>query len=461
MSTYYQYREVKVMIAHELMKRDGWKVYGYHADQSDSMTDYLDPARWGGIAEKNGFVLVVDNSYEEKPEEIREYTGSANSTVTSDIYKKIEKLKNMTVERGASEQEEATAKASIEKLLAKASEEQEELKNSYVVVGTRPGHMANPPRCNWHIEKDGLIIAKGNGLLKYASIEEYFNYNRYKEDMMQFKRMSEKDYKKKYADDMIQEWNTEEEQAKASAESHYKQMKENEKLFDAFNQLIGKFDSYAGGMVGNADYEYIKKTVTEYKKENKVVETEDGEIKEGQCIVLKTSFNYGCYKGFVYRIHEAIKGTDGDQLYTAVKLNGKLTKECNGTANRSNHMFFCSKPSDIQKWVDNGAIAFCNISEVETPYTVEKVVKVPIKKDEAKKESKEKEKGVSSYTYEIKEEEDTRDGSKLWIVKVVENLSREEYKAENAKMKELGAYYSRFLHGFLFREDPTELLKAA
>lgn len=67
----------------------------------------------------------------------------------------------------------------------------------------------------------------------------------------------------------------------------------------------------------------------------------------------------------------------------------------------------------------------------------------------------------SSHTYDIKEGEDTRDGSKLWIVRIVESLSREEYKKENAKMKELGAYYSRFLHGFLFREDPTELLKTA
>ena len=35
MSTYYDYREVGVMIAHKLMKMEGWKVYGYHADQSD------------------------------------------------------------------------------------------------------------------------------------------------------------------------------------------------------------------------------------------------------------------------------------------------------------------------------------------------------------------------------------------------------------------------------------------
>ncbi len=48
MSNYYSKQEAKVRIAHELMKR-GWKVYGYHADESDSMTDYYSPAYWNGI----------------------------------------------------------------------------------------------------------------------------------------------------------------------------------------------------------------------------------------------------------------------------------------------------------------------------------------------------------------------------------------------------------------------------
>ena len=52
MSTYYDYREVGVMIAHKLMNMEGWKVYGYKADESDSMTDYYSPAYWNGVAEK-------------------------------------------------------------------------------------------------------------------------------------------------------------------------------------------------------------------------------------------------------------------------------------------------------------------------------------------------------------------------------------------------------------------------
>ena len=64
MSTYYEYQDVKVLIAHRLFNMEGWKVYGYEADNSDPMTDYWDPAYWGGIAEKNGYKLVVDCSHE-------------------------------------------------------------------------------------------------------------------------------------------------------------------------------------------------------------------------------------------------------------------------------------------------------------------------------------------------------------------------------------------------------------
>lgn len=67
----------------------------------------------------------------------------------------------------------------------------------------------------------------------------------------------------------------------------------------------------------------------------------------------------------------------------------------------------------------------------------------------------------AGYTYTITRGEDTRDGSPLWIVRIVEKLDRAAYIAENNAMKERGAYYSRFLHGFLFRVDPSDILKTA
>jgi predicted DNA binding protein len=60
--------------------------------------------------------------------------------------------------------------------------------------------------------------------------------------------------------------------------------------------------------------------------------------------------------------------------------------------------------------------------------------------------------------YEIKEDIDTRDNSKLYVVKVVEKLSRDEYLTVNNNMKSIGGYYSKFKHSFVFKVDPTELL---
>lgn len=66
----------------------------------------------------------------------------------------------------------------------------------------------------------------------------------------------------------------------------------------------------------------------------------------------------------------------------------------------------------------------------------------------------------AGYTYKITRGEDTRDGSALWVVRIEETLDKAAYIAENNRMKELGGYYSKFKHGFIFRFDPTEKLSA-
>lgn len=457
MSNYYDYRDVKVMIAHKLMKMDGWKVYGYSPDRSDSMTDYYDPAHWGGVAEKNGYILCVDVYGEAKPEEIRQYNYDG-FTYDRSITEKIEKLQQMTVERGASEQEEQSAKMMILRLQKKA-EENSENANKYVVTGIIPGHMANPPRMNWHIEKDGVYIAKGNGILKFAHVESYYNYPHYEESMKEFKKDKEA-YTNKHANDLFERgYYSSFEKAQAVAKEHAESMEDDLQLINQFEAFINKIDTTCGGMLGEGDgviYEKVK--VTEYKKENKAIEDTDGSIKDGQCFIVKTSFNYGHNKGYVYRIHET--EYDGKKTYTAWKLNGKLTKECTGMGNQSNHWYISD---NFIRWFEQGSLAWCHIEEVKTPYEVEKVVKKVIKSeikadDDAKNETTEV--NTDGYTYETSEDVDTRTNEKIYLVKVVEKLSREEYIQVNKYMKSLGGYYSKFKHAFLFKENPSDKLNA-
>lgn len=429
------------------------------------MTDYFDPAYWNGIAEKNGYILCVDVYQEKKPEEIRQYNYDS-FTYDHSIAEKIAKLEQMTVERGASESEEATARAAIKKLREKAETEAEN-SQKYVVTGIIPGHMANPPKMNWHIEKDGVYVAKGNGILKYASIDQYYRYgDKYMKDVQAFRQD-----KNKWADEWVKDmvWHgyyDSEEKAREAVKSRIKDMEKDLQLMDQFEAFINKLDTTCGGLIGEGDgVIYEKVTVTEYKKENKAVEDITGNIKEGQLFILKVNFNYGCYKGLVYRIHES--EYNGKKSYRAYKLNGKLTKECTGNASRNNSWYIGTADDEsFLGWIEKGSISWCHIEEVKTPYEVEKVVKKTIKADHKEyyttegEQAATQETNINNYTYQVSEDTDTRDGSRIYLVKVAEKLSREEYIQVNNFIKSLGGFYSRFKHAFLFKEDPTEKLNA-
>lgn len=61
MATSYYQKQLAVSNVGEELARRGWKLYGYHEDQSDSMTDYFHPASWDGVAEHPDYpgVLVL------------------------------------------------------------------------------------------------------------------------------------------------------------------------------------------------------------------------------------------------------------------------------------------------------------------------------------------------------------------------------------------------------------------
>lgn len=81
------------------------------------------------------------------------------------------------------------------------------------------------------------------------------------------------------------------------------------------------------------------------------------------------------------------------------------------------------------------------------------------KKRQTKKEQEAKQiEKVTEVTYKITKGEDTRDMSELWVVRINENLNKQDYIEQNKKMRDLGGYYSKFKHGFIFRYDPSEKL---
>lgn len=156
---YLDKQEAKVRIMYKLVEA-GWKVFGHKQDESDSMVDYYSPASWSGIATKNGYVLLIDvckYNLSDSGREVRKYDYNKQSYVANS---RIEKLTAMMNDAASTENEKASCAVLIEKEMEKANVEP-----SYTVIETYPTFgFANPKGASWHIEKDGQIIAKGNGV---------------------------------------------------------------------------------------------------------------------------------------------------------------------------------------------------------------------------------------------------------------------------------------------------------
>lgn len=440
--TYYGYRDTGVKIAHRLMQMNGWKVYGYHADNSDSMTDYWDPAYWNGTAEKNGYVFVFNCDSASKGES-RTVT---KTVVVDENREKIEKLRRMTQERGASAAEEETAKRKIEKLLAETKARREATEETVVYS---VAHMANPPRCNWHIEKDGVVIDKGTGMLKFSRVLD-ISFEDGRKEWQDFNNKTRQEWIDKYARDIVWRWNYTEERAAEAAKSAYKDEQEKIKLLEQFNEFINRIDTVCGGLVGGGGYNYQKVKVTEYKVENKAVELKSGEVAEGgHFVITHDRFNHGVCRGYVYRFTDLYYDKDGNIVgFKAKRLDGKLRKVLEGSANKANEFYIGSDRymKKFMDWVAKGYIHFCEIREVKTPYEVEKFVKV--KKGEQPAPAK-------SERYAVEATKHTKTGADIWVVRLTETVDVEAFKAERVKMKELGGYYSKFVHGFVFDHDPS------
>lgn len=61
--------------------------------------------------------------------------------------------------------------------------------------------------------------------------------------------------------------------------------------------------------------------------------------------------------------------------------------------------------------------------------------------------------------YTVTESTHTKTGEKIFLVKWIETLDRDNYKKLAEIIKTGGGYYSRFTHSFIFKENPSEFLK--
>lgn len=452
--SYYEMRDSKVSIAHALMGL-GWKVYDYKADESDSMTDYYSPANWGGIATKNGYILVIDNKYNSNSgKEITKYNPAGNLSL--DDRNKIEKLQSMTTERGATEAEETTAKAAIEKIQNKISGI-----SAYEVIDTYPEYMGNPGRSKWHIEKDGKIFDKGTGLTKFSELERrwMFDYNtlEYKEG-----------YKK------VNQWNSE-----LGDSERVDRVPTDEliKLTKAFNNLIKRFENVVAGvtMTGDGTEEtekeglkaesrrgYKKAIKKEKKTSLKMVGVNRDYILVGDYLTFPHHGHYWKVTS-EYMQKGMWKGVEESKQAFVYEIVGA---ESRGYQQLKNPKRYYDYEFRMLKSLEEGKVKIFELKEVTEIIEVEKWEKIDKTTynsnqetaPEKKEESQEAITINNTNQFTIEQRQHTKTNENIWVCKLVNTVSKEEFKSILIDIKKKGGYYSKFVGGFVFNFDPTELL---
>lgn len=79
----------------------------------------------------------------------------------------------------------------------------------------------------------------------------------------------------------------------------------------------------------------------------------------------------------------------------------------------------------------------------------------PPKENTTEKENKE------NKEYNIEKSKHTKTGEDIWLVRINDKLERDEFLQEKQKIKELGGYYSKYTHSFVFKEDPSDKLNTS
>nr|WP_145401504.1 hypothetical protein [Paenibacillus xylanexedens] len=309
---YLDKQEAKVNIMYKLVDA-GWEVFGYKQDESDSMVDYYSPASWSGVATKNGYVLLVDvckYNLSDSGREVRKYDYNKQSYSANS---RIEKLTAMMNDAASTENEKASCAVLIEKEMEKSNVEP-----SYTVIETYPTFaFGNPKGASWHIEKDGQIIAKGNGV--YAT-------NTY-------------------------DWENKEKSAKQQKE-------------EKITSLIKRIEK----ALTDADAlrpEIVKVPVkTIQAVEKSVSEITESDIKEGLTFVMKVGYTRGASKGNKYTL------THIDQQFNKYHTFAKLGK--NNKPSKSMDKSWSLSVARFNELLSKGHIAVIEFVEV-TEY-VEKTV---------------------------------------------------------------------------------------
>ena len=358
---YYEKERAKVNLALAL-KQEGWELFGYHGDESDMMTDYYCPAWWSGVATKEGYILVVDDKFASNScyrEVVRHYNETSLKANERDL-RRLTHLKNITVERGASEQEQETAQKAIAEIEARSNKcaYTEEVKAVY------PEYKANPANYNWHIQDvKGNIIAMGKGLNGFSFYTWMW------------------DFEKKTADKNIDE--------------------DTQKEIDNLYKLVNKINK----SIINPKYMYVNTGKKVEKTSIKPVKQDRKDLKVGDVITLD---HHGHYWVIIDEFNQKQRDGSMRKFFTYELLGSE--KRGYQRLNGLNAKRYYNTETQLKTMLEDGRVNIYSLEEVTEVEIKDKWTKVDyinIKKEntEIMLESKEAVKNTQEATKTIAEEQ--------------------------------------------------------
>lgn len=444
--SYYGNQGSKVKLSYGLESL-GWSIYGFNEDQSDCMVDYFHPASWDGIAVKNGFILVVD-AYSSG-----EIGGDfIQKSYDAKIANKIKKLQALADCPSAAKGERENALAQIEKLDQKLVKE--------ITVTTdlpKVTYQKNPPNTKWHIEKDGNIIAKGNGIYAFDSV------NTWREESLIFDKEEHNimDNLQRYWN--IDDWDT-------FINNRKEERQKAKKLLDKYFSLLHKWDKFAQIKLGEGDEEKLVKKVIEEKATYYVAELSD---KPTEYIKVNSRWSIsGISNNDVYKINESFNTKKVTRAYTHFDDGAMYTYKLEPRKNTGyTHIGL------VESRIEKGVLVYVNLVKKVVTIKKEIWVKEKPKRNEKKKTSRKKQSNKEQQET-TKEESQTQEHKYITLLKSGELKDFErtdnqevikvvclkdkidDFKDFNTYLKvNKIAYYSGFAKGFILKEKGLELFE--
>jgi len=440
---YYGDKQRSLVVISGVLSNQGWKIYGFNEDQSDSMRDYYHPASWDGIAVKNGFILVVDVTH----------SGTIGGDFIRESYdpkiaKRITKLQALADNHAASQGERDNALAMIEKF-------DKELVKTVTIKGSSPAinYQANPGNSKWHIEKDGAIIAKGTGVFGFSNVDLW------RKKIVPYAVYENNDINDYYWQTKKEDWGK---VYKDSVDSNIEQATLLNKLFN----LINKWNKLTQINIGEGQGErLVKKTVT--KKTVYFIQQDSNTKTQYVRVGDKWRRFGGLEKGLIYKISD-----DGKSIR---KLTRKWEKFDDGNFNTYKREPNKSTKNKFvhfsQEDVDNGDVVYVELVEKIKIFSEEVFVKMTTKKvrKTAKNEKTSTKKVVDSKSLDfetmiengnIEDFEHSKTKEILKVLKLEEKLSKVDFKSFLQYIKENNiGYYSKFAKGFILSEEYLDIIQ--